>query len=87
MLKMKKEDMIDTIIEGHIDNIQEWVLKDIDSLSSWLEAVLELEDKTKEELIENYGSYLVSYEDLESDEEFYGYEDEEDLYKDEDTED
>jgi len=68
MTKLKKDDMIDMIIEGHVEDIKEWVLRDMDSLVSWLEIVLELEYKTKEELEEDYGSYLTSYEE-EDDEE------------------
>lgn len=52
------------IIENHMDEIEELVLRDKESLRSWLESTLALENKSKNQLIKEYSSYILEDEDI-----------------------
>jgi uncharacterized membrane protein len=58
MARMSRKKMVERIIEGHVEEISEWALRDLDSLRAWLTEVLGLRAMDVRTLQEEFGSYL-----------------------------
>jgi len=55
--------MIDCIIEGHIQDITEWAIRDLQSLENWLRNTLSLDNLSVDELHARFGAYLLGEEE------------------------
>jgi hypothetical protein len=55
---MLKKDMIDAVLDGHEDDIRNWVARDPGSLRTWLKNVLDLDSKTKDQIQEEFSAYV-----------------------------
>ena len=51
---MTDEEIKQIIIEEHIEDITEWVFRDLGSLDIWLTDILKLNEKSREELLNEY---------------------------------
>lgn len=54
----------DLIIDGHIDDIREWALRDTESLEAWLRNVLCIDNLTLERLLDDFRPYLDADEEF-----------------------
>ena len=57
-----KKQMIESVIDGHIDDIENWVYRDRDSLAVWLHGILGLDSKTKAQIKEEFEVYMPEEE-------------------------
>ncbi|MBU0493808.1 MAG: hypothetical protein KKA73_22260 [Chloroflexi bacterium] len=59
----EKEELIQAIVNGLIDDITQWVEHDLDSLDVWLRQALRLDRMSEGELRREYDAYLPEEED------------------------
>jgi len=55
---MTKKEMIKQIVDNHVEDIREWVIRDEASLRAWIKEVLRLREMTKEQLKGEFSLYM-----------------------------
>jgi hypothetical protein len=64
MKRIPRNKVIDIVVSGHVDDIENWVIEgDRESLRNWLYCVLELGRKTVENIKEEYSAYFSGEEE------------------------
>lgn len=60
MKRLPRNRVIETVLEYHMDDIEEWVLRDKTSLKLWLVDILELKRMKTDDIMEKYSNYFES---------------------------
>lgn len=55
---MTKKEMIKSVVEGHMENVTEWALRDRASLRAWITDILDIKRMTKAQIQEEFSVYL-----------------------------
>ena len=55
---MTKKELIEKVVEGHVENVTEWALRDRGSLREWIKDILGIEKMNKTEIKEEFYTYL-----------------------------
>ena len=61
MKRIPRKRAIDIVLAGHIDDIEEWVLRDRESLRTWLYNTLDLGRMPVKDMREQFAAYFESY--------------------------
>ena len=65
MARPDKEDMIETVVGGHIDDIETWIREDRESLRKWLRLTLKLDHMSSEKIHSEFSAYFDGSEEEE----------------------
>lgn len=58
-----REQVIEDVVEGHVQDIGEWFLRDVDSLRLWIRDVIAIDKMPLSEIRDRYGVYLNEDDD------------------------
>lgn len=61
MKKIPRKRAIDIVLAGHIDDIEEWVLRDRESLKAWLYNTLDLGRMPVRDMKEKFAAYFEPF--------------------------
>lgn len=58
MAKITHDEACDIVLDGCIEDIQEWIYRDQDSLREWLHSVLNLDDMSTKSIVREFEIYF-----------------------------